>query len=70
VASCEKENGTDDGSKEHHVSFFRGDSVSIKTTEPEEIVQMVANLSDGWLQYDDIVINVRNISYLRITDAE
>jgi hypothetical protein len=50
--------------------FSGGDSVSIRTTEPEEIVQMVASLSDGWLQYDDIVINVRNISYLRITDAE
>ncbi|CAJ1003311.1 MULTISPECIES: hypothetical protein [Bacillales] len=50
--------------------FSGGESVTIRSSEPEEIVQMIANLSDGWLQYDDIVINVQNISYLRITDAQ
>lgn len=46
--------------------FSGGDIASIITTEPEEIIQMVANQSDGWLQYDDIVINVRNISYIKV----
>ncbi len=48
--------------------FCGGDTVDIVTTEPEEIVQMVANQSDGWLQYDEVVINVRNVSYIKITD--
>ncbi|MEJ8544622.1 hypothetical protein [Brevibacillus borstelensis] len=46
--------------------FSGGETVSVRTSEPEEIIQMVANQTDGWLQYDDIVINVRNVSYIRI----
>ncbi|ASJ52200.1 hypothetical protein ABE237_07265 [Brevibacillus formosus] len=43
-----------------------GEMISIETTEPEEIIQMVANQNDGWLQYDDVVINVRNVLYIRV----
>ncbi|MGO0059322.1 hypothetical protein ACTID9_04765 [Brevibacillus fluminis] len=50
--------------------FCGGDTVSIITTGPEEIIQMVANQSDGWLQYDDIVINVRNISYIKVRTVD
>lgn len=42
--------------------------IRIETTEPEEIIQMVANQKDGWLQYDDIVINVRNVSYIKVKE--
>ncbi|MGN7472232.1 hypothetical protein [Brevibacillus sp. SAFN-007a] len=48
--------------------FSGGSLVQIETTEPEEIIQMVANQKDGWLQYDDIVINVRNVSYIKVRD--
>lgn len=50
--------------------FEKGDTVTIKTTEPEEIIQMIANQNDGWLQYDDVVINVKNVSYIRILSGE
>jgi hypothetical protein len=43
-----------------------GETISIESTEPEEIIQMVANQSDGMLQYDDVVINVRNVSYIKV----
>ncbi|KNB72305.1 hypothetical protein [Brevibacillus reuszeri] len=46
--------------------FSEGDTVTVRTSEPEEIIQMIANQNDGWLQYDDIVINVKNVSYIRI----
>ena len=46
--------------------FSKGDTVAVHTSEPEEIIQMIANQNDGWLQYDDIVINVKNVSYIRI----
>lgn len=50
--------------------FSGGDQASIVTTSPEEIIQMVANQSqsDGWMQYDDIVINVKNVTYIKIMD--
>lgn len=49
--------------------FCGGEITSIVTTEPEEIIQMVANQSDGWIQYDDIVINVRNITYIKVLEV-
>ncbi|MFS0557780.1 hypothetical protein [Brevibacillus sp. 179-C9.3 HS] len=49
--------------------FSGGETISIETTEPEEIIQMVANQNDGWLQYDDVVINVRNVSYIKVRSA-
>ncbi|GEB35786.1 MULTISPECIES: hypothetical protein [Brevibacillus] len=48
--------------------FSGGEVIRIETTEPEEIIQMVANQKDGWLQYDDIVINVRNVSYIKVKE--
>lgn len=50
--------------------FAGGESVSIMTSEPEEIIQMVANQSDGWLQYDDLVINVHNVSFIRVLNQD
>lgn len=48
--------------------FSGGELVKIETTEPEEIIQMVANQKDGWLQYDDVVVNVRNVSFIKVRD--
>lgn len=52
--------------KQIQFHFSGGETISIETTEPEEIIQMVANQNDGWLQYDDVVINVRNVSYIKV----
>ncbi|USG65963.1 hypothetical protein NDK47_00980 [Brevibacillus ruminantium] len=46
--------------------FNGGDTISLRTSEPEEIIQMIANQNDGWLQYDDIVINVKNVTYIKV----
>lgn len=52
------------------VCFDKDNYLTLKTDDPKNLVEKLTTSKTDWVFHDDVVINVKNINYVRVRDIE